>query len=168
MKNTRRLKRMARAKKHRGSLNITSLMDVFTILVFFLLVNQSAVEVLEPPREIKLPDSVVESKPRPTVTMMVSGTTVMVQGEVVATIDEVLASKDERIAPIISKLLLIRRGAIGVSTEAAAKNDEIVILADKGIPFKVLQKLMSASAVSGYTKISLAVVQKASQKASES
>ena len=165
MKSTRRLRRMARTKKHRGALNLTSLMDVFTILVFFLLVNQSSVEVVEPPKEIKLPDSIVESKPRPTVTMLVSGKSVMVQGEFVASIDEVLASKDERIAPIVAKLTQIRRSAIGVSSAAAAKNDEIVILADKAIPFKILQKLMSASAISGYSKISLAVIQKASQQA---
>ncbi|HEX9626321.1 MAG TPA: biopolymer transporter ExbD [Acidiferrobacterales bacterium] len=168
MKNTRRMRRMARAKKHRATLNLTSLMDVFTILVFFLLVNQSAVEVLEPPKEIKLPDSVVESKPRPTVTMLVSGEAVMVQGEVVASIAQVLASKDERIVPIIERLVQIRRSAIGVSTEAAARNDEIVILADKAIPFKVLQRLMSTSALSGYTKISLAVIQKATQQAPKS
>jgi biopolymer transport protein ExbD len=163
MKNTRRLRRMARAKKHRTTLNLTSLMDVFTILVFFLLVNQSAIEVLEPPKEIKLPDSVVESKPRPTVTMLVSGQSVMVQGEIVASIDEVLTAKDERIAPVIAALMQIRSSAIGVNPEAAARNDEIVILADKAIPFKILQRLMSTCAISGYTKISLAVIQKATQ-----
>ena len=164
MKNTRRIKRMARAKKHQSSLSLTSLMDVFTILVFFLLFNQSAVEVVEPPKEIKLPDSVVESKPRPTVIVLVSDKMVMVQGEIVASMDEVLAAKDERIAPIINKLTQIRRGAISINTATSAKNDEITILAHKTIPFKILQKLMSTCALSGYTKISLAVVQKSSQK----
>ena len=163
MKNTRRIKRMARAKKHQSSLSLTSLMDVFTILVFFLLFNQSAVEVVEPPKEIKLPDSVVESKPRPTVIVLVSDKMVMVQGEIVASMDEVLAAKDERIAPIINKLTQIRRGAISINTATSAKNDEITILAHKTIPFKILQKLMSTCALSGYTKISLAVVQKSSQ-----
>ncbi len=163
MKSNRRIKRMARAKKHKSSLSLTSLMDVFTILVFFLLFNQSAVEVVEPPKEIKLPDSQVEAKPRPTVIVLVSDRSVMVQGEIVATMDEVIAAKDERIAPIIDKLTQIRRSAIGVNKATAAKNDEITILAHKTIPFKILQKLMSACALSGYTKISLAVVQKSSQ-----
>lgn len=160
MKNNRRIKRMARAKKHTSSLSLTSLMDVFTILVFFLLVNQSAVEVVEPPKEIKLPDSMVETRPRPTVIVLVSDRSVMIQGEVVATMDEVIAAKDERIAPIIDKLTHIRRSAISIDKESAAKNDEITILANKTIPFKLLQKLMSACALSGYTKISLAVIQK--------
>ena len=163
MKNNRRLKRMARAKKHQSSLSLTSLMDVFTILVFFLLFNQSAVEVVEPPKDIKLPDSVVEAKPRPTVIVLVSDRAVMVQGEIVASMDEVLAAKDERIAPIINRLTQIRRSAISINTATSAKNDEITILAHKTIPFKILQKLMSTCAISGYTKISLAVVQKSSQ-----
>lgn len=168
MKNTRRLKRMARAKKHHSGLNLTALMDVFTILVFFLLVNQSAIEVLEPPKEIKLPDSIVEAKPRQAVTMMVTGQAVLVQGEAVISINDVLAAPDERIVPIIERLTQIRRSALGISAAATAQNDEIIILADKAVPFKILQKLMSTSALSGYTKISLAVIQKGSQQAKQS
>jgi hypothetical protein len=47
-------------------------MDVFTILVFFLLFHSSGSDVLEAPKQIKLPDSVVEAKPRETVVIMVS------------------------------------------------------------------------------------------------
>jgi biopolymer transport protein ExbD len=163
MKPNRRMKRMARAKKHKSDLNLTSLMDVFTILVFFLLVNQSAVEVLEPPREIKLPDSVVEAKPRQTLVIMVSEQTIMVQGEPTVSVADILATKDEIIRPVMERLNQIRQNTIGLNTEAVAKTNEVVILAHKTIPFKILKKLMSTCTVSGYTKISLAVIQKGSQ-----
>ena len=163
MKPNRRMKRMARAKKHKSDLNLTSLMDVFTILVFFLLVNQSAVEVLEPPREIKLPDSVVEAKPRQTLVIMVSEQTIMVQGEPTMSVADILATKDEIIRPVMERLSQIRQTTIGINTEAVAKTNEVVILAHKTIPFKILKKLMSTCTVSGYTKISLAVIQKGSQ-----
>lgn len=163
MKPNRRMKRMARAKKHKSALNLTSLMDVFTILVFFLLVNQSAVEVLEPPREIKLPDSVVEAKPRQTLVIMVSEQAVLVQGEPTVSVAEILATKDEIIRPVMERLSQIRQTTIGINTEAVAKTNEVVILAHKTIPFKILKKLMSTCTVSGYTKISLAVIQKGSQ-----
>ncbi len=163
MKPNRRMKRMARAKKHKSDLNLTSLMDVFTILVFFLLVNQSAVEVLEPPREIKLPDSVVEAKPRQTLVIMVSEQAVLVQGEPTVSVAEILATKDEIIRPVMERLSQIRQTTIGINTEAVAKTNEVVILAHKTIPFKILKKLMSTCTVSGYTKISLAVIQKGSQ-----
>ena len=98
MKNTRRIRRMSRNKKKLAGLNLTSLMDVFTILVFFLLFNSSASEVLESPREIKLPDSVVEAKPRETVVIMVSPEVVLVQGEAVISTPELLESGHETIA----------------------------------------------------------------------
>lgn len=163
MKTNRRIKRMARAKKHKTDLSLTSLMDVFTILVFFLLVNQSAVEVLEPPREIKLPDSVVEAKPRQTLVIMVSEQMILVQGEPTVSVADILATKDEVIRPVLERLSQIRQTTIGLNTEAVAKTNEVVILAHKTIPFKVLKKLMSTCTVSGYTKISLAVIQKGSQ-----
>lgn len=163
MKTTRRLKRMARAHKHRAALNLTSLMDVFTILVFFLLVNQSTVEVIEPPKEIKLPDSVVEAKPRQTVTILVSGDAVLVQGEPVVSVADVLAARDENIAPVSERLTALRDNIIGINTATVARSNEVTILADKAIPFKVLKRLMSTCTSTGYTRISLAVNQKARQ-----
>jgi biopolymer transport protein ExbD len=163
MTNTRRLKRMARAKRHTIGLNLTSLMDVFTILVFFLLVNQSAVEVIEPPKQIKLPDSVVEAKPRQTVTIMVSADAILLQGEPVASVAEVLGTKNEHIAALSEKLAQLRENIIGLNTATVAKSNEITILSDKTIPFKVLKRLMTTCTNTGYTRISLAVIQKASQ-----
>lgn len=163
MKVNRRLKRMARHKRKPPGLNLTSLMDVFTILVFFLLVNQSTVEVVEPPKEIKLPDSVVEAKPRQTVTILVSADAVLVQGEPIVATADVLAAKDDNIVPVKAKLAELRDNIIGINTATVAKSNEVTILADKGIPFKVLKKLMSTCTATGYTRISLAVNQKASQ-----
>lgn len=163
MKLNRRLKRMSSHKGKVVGLQLTSLMDVFTILVFFLLVNQSSVEVVEPPKQIKLPDSVVEAKPRQTVTILVSANAVLVQGEPVVSTADVLAAKDEDIGPIKARLSQLRENIIGLNTATVAKSNEITILADKGVPFKVLKKVMSACTSTGYTRISLAVNQKASQ-----
>jgi biopolymer transport protein ExbD len=162
MKNTRRIQRMSH-KRYKASLNLTALMDVFTILVFFLLVNQSTVEVVEPPKNIRLPDSVVEAKPRQTVTLMVSAQTVLLQGEPVSSIAEILAVKGDNIASVRDALVRIRESIIGINTATVAKSNEITILSDKEIPFKVLKKLMSTCTNTGYTRISLAVNQKASQ-----
>jgi biopolymer transport protein ExbD len=164
MKNTRRIKRMARAKRNKAAgLNLTSLMDVFTILVLYLLVNQSSVEVVEPPKDIKLPDSVVESKPRQTVVVMVSEQSVLIQGEPIISIAELLDSKGGIIEPIKDALLKLKENVIGLNTEAIAKSNEVTIMAHRAVPFKVLKTLMSSCTSAGYTKISLAVNQKASQ-----
>ncbi len=164
MKNTRRLKRMNRAKRNKaGGLNLTSLMDVFTILVLYLLVNQSSTEVVEPPKDIKLPDSVVEAKPRTTVMMMVSEEYVLIQGEPVVSIAELLENKGQVVLPIKESLLKLKENVIGVNTETIAKSNEVTIMAHRTIPFKILKTLMSSCTSAGYTKISLAVNQKASQ-----
>lgn len=164
MRNTRRMKRMGRSrKKTTGGLALTSLMDVFTILVFFLLANSSSSEVLTPPKQIDLPDSVVEAKPNETVVITVSPETVLVQGKAVIETSELLGSKKATVTPIRERLGELQRNIIGISTKTVAQSMEITVLADKTIPFNVLKKIMSTCTISGYGKISLAVIQKAAQ-----
>jgi biopolymer transport protein ExbD len=152
--------------RNRGGIvkmNLTSLMDVFTILVFFLLVNSAATEVLETPKAIKLPDSVVEQKPRETVVIFVSPEDVTVQGESVVQTLDILAHDGELIAPIAERLSQVQGSIIGLSTRAVAESQEITILADRSVPFSVVKKIMSTCTHEGYGRISLAVLQKASQ-----
>ncbi len=159
---SRRLRRMARNRRKVTGLNLTSLMDVFTILVFFLLFHSSSNEVLDAPREIKLPDSVVEAKPRETVVIMVSPEVVLVQGEaVVRTAD--ITGRGETVPAISDRLKQLERNIIGISTQKIVEGKEVTILADKSIPFNVLKKIMTTCTGFGYGKISLAVIQKAAQ-----
>ena len=163
MRNSRRIRRMERNKKKITGLNLTSLMDVFTILVFFLLFHSAGGEVLEAPKQIKLPNSVVETKPRETVVIMVSPETVVVQGKAVMNTSELLDTKAETVAQITDRLKLLERNIIGISTKKVVEGKEVTILADKNIPFQVLKKIMSTCTGSGYGKISLAVIQKSDQ-----
>ncbi|MDX2493865.1 MAG: biopolymer transporter ExbD [Desulfuromusa sp.] len=163
MMDSRRMRRMDRNRKKTPGLNLTSLMDVFTILVFFLLANSSSSEVLATPKLIKLPDSVVEVKPRETVVIMVSPTTVLVQGEAVIDTSELLTSKNDSVPEITERLSQLERNIIGVSTKEIVESKEITLLADKTIPFRVLKKIMLTCTASGYGKLSLAVIRKASQ-----
>ena len=163
MKDSRRIRRMERSRKKVTGLNLTSLMDVFTILVFFLLANSSSNEVLSTPKHIKLPDSIVESKPRETVVIMVGPETVMVQGEAVTNTPELMQAKQDKIPEIAQRLDLLERNIIGIHSQAAVASKEVTILADKTIPFNVLKKIMTTCTGSGYGRISLAVIQKASE-----
>jgi len=157
------MKRMGRNKRKVTGLNLTPLMDVFTILVFFLLFHSSGGDILETPKQIKLPDSVVETKPRETVVIMVSPEVVVVQGEAVVNTTELLDDSVKMVAGITERLEQLERNIIGISTKAVAEGKEITVLADKTIPFKVLKKIMSTCTGSGYGRISLAVIQKAEQ-----
>jgi len=163
MKNSRRIKRMSRNRVRITKMNLTSLMDVFTILVFFLLVNSATTEVLETPKRISLPESVVESKPRETVVIFVSPTEVMVQGDPVVRVVDILAMEGENIEPISERLTELSENIIGVKTKVVAESQEVTILADKSVPFNVVKKVMSTCTSKGYGRISLAVMQKSPQ-----
>lgn len=160
MKSSRRIKRMSRNRVRVTKMNLTSLMDVFTILVFFLLVNSANTEVLETPKQITLPDSVVEQKPRETVVIFVSPDLVTVQGEVVVRVEDILTTNQQNIAAIGERLAELSKNVIGLRTRQVAESQEVTILADRTVPFTVVKKVMSTCTSQGYGQISLAVLQK--------
>ena len=161
MKNSRRMKRMSRNRTKDVKMNLTSLMDVFTILVFFLLVNSATTEVLETPKQIKLPTSVVEEKPRETVVIFISSEEVTVQGESVVLVSEILEATGQDIAPIGERLDEVHASISGFRTQIVAESQEVTILADRSVPFNVIKKVMSTCTSRGFARISLAVLQKA-------
>lgn len=144
-------------------LNMVPLMDVFTILLFFLLVNSTASDVMEPPKTIKLPASYVESKPRETVAVVVTEDEILVQGESVVSTMEVLETTETEIEAIMVRLLEQQKRVIGISERTVNDSTEVTVLAHKTIPFEILKKVMSSCTRVGYEKISLAVFQKSSQ-----
>lgn len=161
MRDSRRLRRMRRNRKKLPGLMLTSLMDVFTILVFFLLFNSGSGEVLEAPQQIKLPESIVETKPREnTVVITVGDDIVLVLGEPVITTAELLKTKSDLIEPITLRLSYLERSVLEDNAKADVENKEVTILADKQVPFSVLRKVMATCTNSGYGRISLAVIQK--------
>ena len=165
MRNSRRLKRMSRNRVKIGKMNLTSLMDVFTILVFFLLVNSGSVELVEAPKDVTLPESYEESKPRETVIVSVSPETIMIQGKVVANVADVLENKEAALDPLAVRLAELKESVIGSATLAVAETQEVTILADKDVPFIVVRRVMSACTIEGYENVSLAVIQKPTQVA---
>jgi biopolymer transport protein ExbD len=160
MRNSRRIKRMSRNRVKITKMNLTSLMDVFTILVFFLLVNSGSVEVVEAPKDVTLPESVVESKPRETVVISISADEVLVQGKLVAFVDDILSGKDGAVGPINARLAELKESVIGINTKTVAGSQEVTILADRSVPFTVVKTIMSTCTAEGYENVSLAVIQK--------
>lgn len=163
MKKSNRARRMERhhARMRKGAgLNLVSLMDIFTILVFFLLVNSAEVQTLETPRDIDLPESIAENKPRETVVVYISHDQVLVQGTPVATIEEVEELEGNIIEPLKAAL---QRQSDRVLRDAAvvdAASREVTILGDRELPYRILKKIMATCTDADYGKLSLAVIQK--------
>ena len=165
MRHTRRIKRMSRNRVKIGKMNLTSLMDVFTILVFFLLVNSGSVELVEAPKDVELPESVVESKPRETVVISISPDDVIVQGKAVARVEDILEGDAEMLDPLAARLAELKENIVGTATMTVAESQEVTILADKSVPFIVVRRIMSACTGEGYENVSLAVIQTPTQVA---
>ncbi len=159
VKMSHRAKRMQRnhlRSKGGGGLNLIALVDIFTIMVFFLVISSAEVEVLPNTKLVKLPESITEKAPRKNVLVMVSDKDIMVEGVKVASVQEVMAAKSDVIASLKSRL-----DEEGRANRLQGKVDgDITIMGDKAIPYRLLRKIMVTCTRANYSNISLAVVQK--------
>jgi biopolymer transport protein ExbD len=155
-------------KRHKGgaAINLVSMMDIFTILVFFLLVNSSEVEVLPNAKDIVLPNSTAEEKARESVIVLLTDTQVLVQGRPVAELSAVNAS-DVLIIPELKAALEDQAGRAILAAEgdAAVADREVTIMGDREIPYSLLKKVMATCTAADYGRLSLAVLQKADNNA---
>jgi biopolymer transport protein ExbD len=162
MSHSARAKRMERHHKRArpASLSLVSLMDIFTILVFFLLVNQSEVQALDVPKNIELPESMAIARPSETVVVMVTPEQILVQGRPVASMREVEAQGGVVIQPLRDALKAQTDRFLRASAQADVAGREITILGDKTVPYRVLKKVMATCTDADYGKLSLAVLQR--------
>ena len=160
----KRMEKHHRRNKAGGSLNLVSLMDIFTILVFFLLVNSSEVETLPNTKDLQLPESIAEKKASETVVILIGETDIIVQGTSVITVNEVMASKGNDIPALRNALLSQNDRVLRRAAENEIERREVTIMGDKDIPYRLLKKVMATCTGSDYGKISLAVLQKSSDK----
>lgn len=162
MKKSLRARRMARHHRRMGKLpklNLVSLMDIFTILVFFLLVNSSEVEVLSRDQDIKLPASVADQQPENSLLLVVGREQILVNGRAVGSVPEALGSDDERIESLADELSYRSERARPLNELEQETGRSITIMGDRAIPYKLLKKIMATCADSDYRDIALAVDQ---------
>ena len=167
----RGLGRRSRASAQPAKLNLVSLMDIFTILVFFLLLNSADVEVLQAGKTIRLPDSHAEQRPRPTVVIAVDAQWISFNGKQLVTVSDVLASADPDI-PGLSQALAeqARKFAVADADTAGIRTDNrtdnpaenstgmaITVLGDRQTPYALLKKIIHTCAASDFQQVSLAV-----------
>lgn len=168
MKPSLREKREARKQRQRrqSKLNLTSLMDIFTILVFFLMVNSSDIQVLENTQSITMPSSVADQKPRETLVVQVSEADVVVSGRKIVSTDQVEKSTEDLIKPLLDELRYQAEKQPALTETEKQLGRAITIQGDKDIPYNILKKLMATSAKAGFRDIALAVSKK-EQKTAE-
>lgn len=168
MKMSYKAVRMERHHKRFGgnALNLVSLMDIFTILVFFLLVNSSSVAQLPSSKAVKLPASSAQQMPEETVIILVNNEQVLVQGRLIATVSEIINIEGNLIQPLLEEMKI--QSLSSLKTDAAEEGWDVTIMGDKEIPYKLLRKILATLSEANYTNISMAVMKRSdSQESSE-
>ena len=141
-------------------MNLVSLIDVFTILIFFLLSNAGGVESLPSPKAVLLPESVAEQSPRETIVVIVSANEILVDGRKVASVTDVLAMDGDLIEPLKAELELLQASRQVIRKENEDLSKRLTIMGDKGIPYRLLRKIMVTSARANFQDVSFAVRQR--------
>jgi biopolymer transport protein ExbD len=161
MKMSARAKRMQahhnRRKDRTASLNMVSLMDIFTVLVFFLLIS-SGEETLTSSKAIQLPESTAQQSPKESIVIAVNDKHILLQGRSIALVKDSLREKSTIIPNLYKELT--RYATRSMRLAKNKKGLKVTIMGDKNIPFKLLKKIMVTCSNANYSNISLAVLQK--------
>ncbi len=160
----KRMEKHHKRNKGAGMLNLVSLMDIFTILVFFLLVNSSDVETLPNAKDLQLPESIAEEKAKETVVILIGEEDIIVQGTPVAKVADVMQIKGNDIPALREALKSQNDRVLRREARDNIAGREVTIMGDKEIPYRLLKKVMATCTKSDYGQISLAVLQKSSEK----
>jgi biopolymer transport protein ExbD len=159
MKQSMHAKRMARNhKRHAGQakLSLVSLMDIFTILVFFLMLNASDVQVLQSSDQVVLPSSNADTPAKETLLLMVTKRQILLQGKPLADTQSIINKEAQALDSLSAELDYHTSRRSDLSDEAK-QSQSITIMGDAGTPYIVLKQVMQAAAAKGYTNVALAV-----------
>jgi biopolymer transport protein ExbD len=151
-------KRAERRERNHSSvdLNLVALIDIFTILIFFLLSNMAEVQALPSSKAVSLPLSSAEKAPMETLVVVVNDADLIVDGRRVAAVADVLRSDDDVIAPLKAELDLLA-GRRVVQQDRADEARAITIMGDKDIPYRLLRRVMVTCARAGFSDVAFAV-----------
>jgi len=152
------LYRRPTAKKTAG-LNLVSLMDIFTILVFFLLMNSGESEEIKSAKFITLPDSSANSSFTNELLITV-GTEFISVGDVEIVSLEEVQKADGKVVAEITEMLKKYSEKQGEMNEFEKKNGRsVTILGDQQVPYEILRSVMASCSEENYRDIALAVNQ---------
>lgn len=156
-----------RIKRHRkrehandSHMSLVPFIDMLMILVVFLLVHTADVDILPNSKNISIPQSLAETKPRASVVVMITKNDVLVDGQLVASVAEVNASDDALIRPLREALVSQADRVLADASQQDIADREVTIMGDRDLPYKLLKKVMATCTDANYGKVSLAVTEK--------
>lgn len=142
---------------------LVPMIDMLTILVVYLLVHAADYEIIPNTKNISIPQSVSDAKPHEATMVTVTKDTIFVNGTAVALMKDVQEASEPVIKSLEDALKAeAAKGMVTSSAAAAGANEgrEVTVLADKGLPYATLKKVMASCSAADYRKVSLAVIEK--------
>lgn len=158
----------SRLKRHRkpgrrgglhGMSALIPMIDMLTILVVYLLVHAADYEILPNTRSIQIPQSVSETKPRETVTVLVTRESLFVNGTELASVAALQAAPEPVIEPL-RQALRTEAGKRMLKNRDDPTSHEVTVLADKDLPYRFVKKILSTCTAAEYGTVSLAVLER--------
>ncbi len=158
--------RYSRPMKPAG-LMLTSLLDMFTIILIFLIVSFEAEDYDFKLQEgVQLPDSTARSVLKPAVDIAITPTALVVDRETIVPLTDgkfAAASYDSGEIPELVALLKKRYEVVkdvAVDEETGEDNAVIVVQADKSLDYDTIYLVLRSAALSGFVKYRLAIMKK--------
>src|SRR4051794_9318850 len=150
-------------KSSYADLLITPLVDMFVIIVLFLIANFSATgEVLNMTKDIQLPEAVNVKEVEMVPVVMVSNEQVIVSGTVIGRVED-LAREDYLNIPALEEKLREMKKQYedlhSMAQDTEGFKGDVNIQAHKDVQFKIIKRVMFSCATAGYNNINFATMQ---------
>jgi len=139
-----------------GPLALVPMIDMLMILVVYLLVHSADTEILPNTKNISIPHSTAEQKPRPATVVTVTRDMLYVNGDAIVSVAEVGGSD----APVVEALRAALDRQAAPLLAGASEPREVTVMAEKSLPYAVLRKIVASCSAADYVKVSLAVVER--------
>lgn len=153
----RRKRYQSPAKTSSFALNITSMTDMFTILLVFLLQTYASSDVtMEIDKDVQLPTSSVQTNPVQSLQLSLSARELKIGSRSIASLnegsflDKDLEKNDSQfIKPLYAEL----------EKEAQKNTDgKILLLADSSLSYHLIKKVMYTASMAGFPKLKIAAI----------
>lgn len=142
--------------KYASKLNLVALMDIFTILVFFLLLNSGEAEKLENAKFVQLPDSHAGTAPHGDLVVLIGEESIWLGDELVMNLEE-LDTKSSSIEPLSQALIAYRERKGELNAYEQQNGLALTIMGDHAVPFGLLKNVMATCRLEDFRDIALAV-----------
>lgn len=154
------IRRDSRKRKTEISLRLTSMIDMFTILLVFLLKNFSTEgQVISVAQDLKLPISTAEKPPEVTSAIAITEDLLMLDGKSIVAVNRLEQDEKLIIPELFAELKQLRslNERVGAISSSFSFTGKISIQADRELPYLVIKKIMFTCGQAGYNDMLLTV-----------